>query len=494
MNFAEAAKNETKFTTTENGALALNTTSNALLDFYSVVGALRKADDNRIFRLFEEAYKEDPLYAVKALFYARDIRSGLGERSVFRKLLKYCADYHKEAIKNNITLIPEYGRYDDLYSLIGTDLEDLMWDYMKVRFASDLEAMSNNKPVSLLAKWVKSADASSPNTRKLGIYTAKKLGYTVQDFKKKYKSLRKYIDVTERKMSANQWGDINYSTVPSRCMLLNKNAFKKHDAERFYSFSKKAVNGDVKVNSGTLYPYDIIEQIPYRFNSNVEDDAGNLDILNAQWNQLPNYVEPGTNAIVVADTSGSMTGRPMNSAIALAIYFAQRNTGAYHGLWMTFSENPSFQTIKGERLEQIIDAMNFWGWGLNTDMEAAFDLILDTAIENKVPQEDMPKSIIVISDMEIDTATWGTGRTWTFYDKMSAKYETYGYKIPNVVFWNVKSSHDVYHSDATRKGVQLISGHSVSSFKNVIDCAGMTPVEAMYNVLNADRYKPISVG
>lgn len=491
MNFAEAAINQTKWTTTENGAVALNTTSDKLLDFFGVVGALRKAEDDRIFGLFEEAYKQDPLFATKIMFYARDIREGAGERSTFRKLLNYCANYHPEAIANNVTLIPEYGRYDDLYELVGTPLESIMWAYMKIRFASDLDLMKQGKPVSLLAKWIKSADASSGTTRKLGVLTAKKLGIPVYDFKRQYKALRKYLDVTECKMSTNRWSEINYPTVPSKCMNMNRNAFAYHDAERFNEFGRKAVTGEVKINSSTLYPYDIMEKI---LNSSSHYYGRRLpktefDILNAQWNQLPDYIGD-ENAIVMADTSGSMWGRPLASAVGLAVYFAQRNKGAYHNLWMSFSATPKFHTIKGERLEQIISNFDMHDWDMNTDLESAFNLVLKTAIENNVPQEEMPKSIVVISDMEID---YCADDDWTFYDAMRIRFAECGYDIPNIVFWNVNSRHDVFHADAKRKGVQLVSGNSINTFKNLISVVGMNPVEAMKKIINSERYESITI-
>lgn len=491
MNFAEAITNETKWTTTLNGALALNTTSNKLLDFFGVVGALRNSNDNRIFGLFEEAYKQDPLFATKILFYARDIREGAGERSTFRKLLNYCANYHPEAVANNITLIPEYGRYDDLYELIGTPLESIMWRYMKTRFTSDLDLMAQGQPVSLLAKWIKSADASSHKTKKLGILTANKLGIPVYDFKRKYKALRKYIDVTECKMSTNRWSEIDYSSVPSRCMALNKSVFENHDRERFAEFGKKAAKGEVKINSSTLFPYDIMEKILYNFYPCRRNKltSADLDILNAQWSQLPDYVEDA-NAIVMADTSGSMYGRPLASSVGLAVYFAQRNKGAYHNLWMSFSKKPKFHEIRGSRLEQIVENMNMGDWMMNTDLEAAFEAILDVAKANNVSKNEMPKSLIIISDMEIDVCT---NDNWTFYDEMYNRFIECGYDMPNIVFWNVNSWSDVFHADHKRKGVQLVSGNSVNIFKNLMSVVGMSPVEAMEHIINSDRYKNITI-
>jgi len=483
MDFSNALKNESAKTYTENGALALNTTGTKCLDLFGCIGSLRSRSTIEVERLFADAYAEDKLLATKILFYARDILEGLGERKVFRDLLTYCAKYHPEAIENNLDLIGVYGRYDDLYSLLDTPLEDKMWSVMKDQFEDDRKNMAKGNTISLLAKWIKTPDASSRTTRKLGILTANKLGYSVYEFKRILRALRKHIGIVERFMSAGEWDKIKYPEVPSRAMMIYRNAFQRHDEYRFSEFTRKALTGEVKVNSKTLYPYDIVEKIYRRTEL--------MDLLEAQWKQLPNYVEPGTNAIVMADVSGSMWGRPICTSVGLAIYFAERNTGAYHNLFMTFSGDPHVVALKGETLAQKYKEVFDADWGFNTDLEAAFHKVLQIAIDNHVPPEEMVKSIIVISDMEIDSATYGDD--WLFYDLMKARYEQYGYQIPNIVFWNVNSRHDVFHADATRKGVQLISGSSVTSFKQIMDSIGLTPVEMMLKVINAKRYEPITI-
>lgn len=484
MNFAEAAKNKASFTRTENGAVALNTSGNKNLDLFSTIGALRNTSSDRIERLFADAYNEDPLTATKIIFYARDIREGLGEREIFRTLIRYMAYYHPEALKNNIKYIGEYGRYDDFYSLIDTPLEDNMWAVMKEQFEEDLKHLHADEPISLLAKWIKTADASSKNTRKLGILTAQKLGYSVYNFKRIVRMMRKKLEVVETQMSANRWSEIEYSAVPSRASMIYRNAFRRHDEDRYDEFINKAVRGEVKINSSTLYPYDLVEKI-YVYGT-VKNDV----TVEAQWRQLPNYVELGTNALVMADTSGSMHGRPLNTAIGLAIYFAERNKGAYHNMWMSFSINPHIHMLKGATLAQKLHNIDRHDWENNTDLHAAFKLILKIAEENNVAPEDMPKSLIVISDMEID---YCGNKEWSFYDKMAARFKKKGYDIPNIIFWNVNSRHDVFHADHERKGVQLCSGQSTTVFKQVMDCVGMTPVEAMMKVINSDRYACITV-
>ena len=466
MNFATALANEGTITYTENGALARNT---------------------RIERLFEEAYAENPLMATKILFYGRDIREGLGERKTFRILLKYAAIHHPEAIKPNISLIGMYGRYDDLYALMDTPLENNMWEYIYHQLMNDITAMNNNQPCSLLAKWLKTADASSPRTREIGIRTARSLKMSVYHYKRYVRALRKYIDVTERHMSANNWDQIDYPTVPARAMMVHRNAFHKNDHNRYLQYIQAVTRGESKINASTLYPYDIVEKYlgQHRQINYIYEDL----VVEAQWKALPNYVPEGTNAIVIADTSGSMRGRPLCSALGLAIYFAERNTGPYHNMWMSFSETSQIQILRGATLAQKLQNMDMSGWNMNTNLEKAFQRILNTAVKNHVPNEEMVKSLIVISDMEIDACS----RSWMFYDHMEQVYRENGYDMPNVIFWNVNSRHDVFHADKNRKGVQLCSGQSPSTFKTLMESIGFTPMEMMTKVIESKRYEPIVV-
>lgn len=489
MNFADAARNEAKTKLTTNGMVAYNTTENGLLDLFAIIGALRNADVERIQSLFAEAYKEDPLIATKILFYGRDVRGGLGERNTFKIFLKYVAQMHPEALRNNISLIPEYGRWDDLYALIDTPLEADMWSIMKTQFIADERAIETGDAPSLLGKWLKSVDASSEKSKQLGIKTAKAFGVSVYAYKRKVRTLRKAIKIVEAQMSANKWDEIDYPAVPSRAAMIYREAFKRHDEERYSSYIQKAVTGKEKINSGTLYPYDLIKELidPWKWSwgGNIKNDS----TVEAQWRQLPNYVESGTNALVIADTSGSMDGQPICSALGLALYFAERNIGAFHGMFMNFSDDSSIQIIKGETLAQKLQNIDYNHWGCNTNIEAAMNHILSIGIKNHVSADEMPKALIIISDMEFDSCSNGTD----CLDMVKQKFSQNGYEIPNIIFWNVNSTHDTFHASANVRGVQLVSGQSASTFKNLVGCIGMTPLEMMLKVINSDRYKAITI-
>ena len=491
--FANAARIESTHTHTENGAQALNTTLDSRLDLFSTIGALRMADDQRIFAMFESAYDADPLFATRILFYGRDIRGGLGERGTFRKILKYAANRHPEIIRPNLDLVGFYGRYDDLYSLLDTPLEDDMWRTMKKQWDEDISNMKKGRAISLLAKWVKTADASSVKTKKLGILTAEKLGLSVYAYKRLYRAMRKHIRVVEQLMSQNRWDEIKYPDVPSRAMTLYKNAFKRHDPERLDEFLSKVEKGEEKINASTLYPYDIVRKYLGWFGI---DSSAPDKTIEVQWKQMiKDFGDIEESAIVISDTSGSMfcyDNMPIASSLGLGAFFATVNKGAFNNLFMEFSEGSRFIQLRGKTLyDQISNMMSDAQWGRNTNLEAAFKQVLKVAVGYNVSPEEMPKALIVISDMEIDACTHSYG--WTFHNNMVAEYAKHGYKLPTIVYWNVNSRRDTFHTDAMKPGCIMISGNSTNTFKQVMKSISMTPIEAMEQIINSERYAPITV-
>lgn len=482
---------------TENGANALDSTLDPVLDLFATIGSTRDWEPFKIIDLFDKAYDADRLLATKILFYTRDIRGGLGERRAFKILLNHCAINHPEAITNNINLIDEYGRFDDFYSLLGTPLEYAMWAVMKAQLKIDIYHMKKNQPVSLLAKWIKTPDASSKNTRSLGILTAKNLGYSIRDFKKILRKLRKYLKVTEVDMSTNKWDEINYPNIPSRAAMIYHKAFWKHDPDRYGQYIEDVKAGKNKINSSTLYPYDLIERYSnggYAFGDDIEVDA----VVEEQWKALPNYVsEDCGNMLVMADVSGSMSGRPMATSVGLAIYFAERNKGAFKDMFMTFSDRPRICNIGSDTtlLKKMSQVYEFGEYGYNTDMEAAFNCILDLAVRDNIPQSDMPNALIIISDMEFDEIEGSrySATNMTFYDEMKERYEVHGYKLPHIIFWNVRGT-GTFHTSSDTKGVTMISGQSTTSFKNfLMAIEGSTPVDFMLNIINSERYQMITL-
>lgn len=496
MDFASAMKHETIKTYTENGATAFNSTGvSDLLDLYALVGGMRERQDD-VLDKFQLSCDEDLLLAFKLAFYTRDVRGGLGERDSFRTMLRYLAHKYPEELIMNLHLIPYYGRWDDLFCLIDTpcaqEMAELVWDQL---VDDRFNAMITDTKISLLAKWMPSINTSSEETRKKAMFFIKRFNMSQASYRKMLSALRARLKIVECQMSAQEWNEITYSQVPSRAMMRYRDAFKNHDEERFEDYLEKVEEGKEKINAGTLYPYDLVGKYIYASSFWLRSSISEEDpVIEAQWKALPNYIDEGQNIIVMADVSGSMLcceGRPMASAVGLAIYFSERNNSAYKDMFMTFSSSPAFVKLKGNSLRKKVDQAVSSDWGGSTNLEAAFEEVLRVAVENKIAREDMPKAIVVISDMEIN---YCAGRDWSFYDEMVKRFAAKGYEIPNIVFWNVESRQDTFLVDGNRKGVQLISGQSASTFRNVINAIGMTPYEAMLNTLNSERYNPIVIG
>ena len=504
MNFATVMYREGTHKLTENGAAAYDSTAQgALLDLFSQIGALRPRTDREIEQKFAAAFREDKLLATKMLFYAGDIRQGgLGERRTFRVCLRWLADNHPEIVNKNIELIPYFNRFDSWFVLCGTKCEKLMWENVAKTLAADMKAYNASTakkivPVSLLAKWMPSENTSSVQTRQMAVKAQRALQLTPRKYRKMLSALRKHINVTERMMSAGEWAKIDYAKVPSYAMHNYGSAFAKHDHERFDAYLKSVKKGEVKINASVLYPYDLVEKY-----MNIREAGTHYGdcfvarnenaVVEAQWKALPNYLTKPMNAVVMADVSGSMHGRPMATSIGLAIYFAQHNTGLYHNQYMTFTNEPHLVNIKeGASLLENVQKVAAAGVGYSTNLEKAFQEVLDVAVANRVPANQMPKTFVVISDMEIDRYM-RPGRHWDFLKVMEARYNVKGYKLPKIVMWNVNARKDTVLSQD--ENTIFISGQSPSSFKALCqNLDGITAYELMLQVLNGKAYAKVRI-
>lgn len=496
MTFLNQLKQNTNVAHTTNGARAYATTGSAVLDFFSKSGALRNTSEQEKNALFTKAFAEDPILALKALFYTRDCRSGQGERDTFRTIASYMANYHTDAMASNITLVPFFGRWDDLYAFVGTRLEDLAFSIISAQFSEDI----NSEHPSLLAKWLKSENASSYTTKQLAKKTRKALGLNSKQYRKSLSSLRARINVLERDLSANNWTGIDYSKLPSQAGLKYRNAFFRHDEAGYRAFLDSLKRGEVKVNAKTLYPYEIVREImsgsmaqynTNRYNVGINQNVANADALDALWNALPNYFgDKEENSICVVDTSGSMRGLPIEIAISLGIYTAERNNGAYKDHFITFSANPELVELQGTGIVERVRNMSRANWDMNTNIEKVFDLILDTAIQNRISQDEMVQRIYIISDMQFDCVRGGNDVA--LFETIRRRFERAGYEMPALVFWNV-NGYANQPATMSQSGVQLVSGASPSIFTNLLKGKTMTAYELMLDVLNSERYSVVTL-
>ena len=472
-------------TVTENAAKAYKSTLDSLLDFFGNAGAMRKRTEADITQLFSKAFAEDRLLAVKALFYIRDVRGGQGERRTFRICLKWLADNYPDIVEKNIANIPVYGRWDDLYTLYGTPEETQAIRVMATQLAQDWRLMKAGKSVSLLAKWLKSENTSSPASRALGRKFREVLGWSSKKYRKTLSALREYIDVVEVKMCAREFEEINFGQVPSKAMTNYRKSFEKRANESFADYLKKVEKGEEKINASALYPYDILRTVAENGDKGLSLKAADL-----QWKSLPDYVKEGGSGICICDVSGSMDGLPLYVSISLGIYFAERNIGPFKDVFITFSNTPSFHRIIGNNLLEKWNNLDRTGWDMNTNLISSFRLILNTAIKNRVEPKDMPSKIFVITDMEFDACSSGKNTNFQEIDEM---YKRAGYNRPGLIFWNVDSRNNHNPIVFNDNNVCLVSGASPSVLKSILGKKILSPMEVMLDTITNKRYDLITI-
>ena len=481
-------KQESNKTLTENGAATLKTTQSDCLDLFATIGALRREGEQEIITRFMRAFAENKDIAVKSLFFARDIRGGLGERKVFRVILKWLALNSPETVRKNLSYISEYGRYDDLLSLFGTPVEKDMLSYVKSQLEKDMNALENGGEVSLLAKWLPSVNASNKNTILMAKKIARFMDMDDATYRKILVRLRAHIKIIENNLRERDY-TFDYEKQPSKAMFKYRQAFIRNDGARYNSFLNRVSTGEAKLNASTLMPYEIINPA---INGRISDEERKA--LNASWESLEDYGND-ENAIAVIDGSGSMYGwdkpMPITVALSLGIYFAERNKGAFKNHFITFSENPQLVEIKGSDIVEKVQYCETYDEIANTNIQKVFELILNTAKNNHLLQEELPGKLYIISDMEFDYCTRDASLTNFEYAKKI--FEEAGYKLPEVVFWNVASRNRQQPVSKNEQGVLLVSGCTPRIFSAVADgsLSESTPYEFMLEVLGSERYEKI---
>lgn len=483
----EMMKNEANLTYTENGAVTHRSAGSDCLDFFATAGALRSAADSEIISRFISAFAEDRDIAMRILFFARDVRGGLGERRVFRVILAYLANNYPETVKKNIPLIAEYGRYDDLLSLLGTPCESDALSFIRSALSADITALDEGREVTLLGKWLPSINASDSRTIANAQKIAKFCCLSYKEYRQALVRLRAKIKIIENNLREMDYS-FDYSKQPSKAMLKYRAAFIRNDGDRYREFLSSVERGETKLNTGALMPYEIIRSV---FNYGIRD-ASQRRALDVTWNNLPDYGSD-ENAIAVVDGSGSMYGcgspSPITVAMSLGIYFAERNRGAFHNHFITFSETPRLVEIKGKDITEKVQYCAGYNEVANTNISAVFDLILNTAVKNKLPQSELPSAIYIISDMEFDYCA--EDADVSNFANAKAKFEAHGYRLPRVIFWNVESRNRQQPVTMHESGTALVSGCTPKLFEMVAS-GECDPYSFMLSVINSDRYAKIS--
>ena len=492
MSLLDAMKTDSNYTYTENGAITHNSTLNKVLDMFALGGAYRNRTDKDIEILFGDAYRENPLYALKCLFYLRDVRGGQGERRFFRVAYKWLIRNDIATASANMKYIPEFGRWDDLIDVCyGTRLENKMLELI----AKQLGVDSVSKTPSLLGKWMPSENASKKHTKEVARWFISELGYTPRQYRKLLTDLRKKINVLETLMSQNRWDEIEFDKIPSKAGMKYRNAFavKEVTAARYKAFME---NKKTKVNADVLNPVDIADKV---INKNVRRGI-EAETLCKYWDNLKDYYQgKEENAIAIVDVSGSMWGQPIAAAVGMGAYIAEKSHGPFANHFITFSANPRLVKFEGDNIVDKIRRCTTADWGMNTNVEAAMDLILNSAIRHKLPQSDLPARLYIFSDMEFDRCitTTKTDNRWSYFDNalnrndiqtlfenIEQKWRNAGYDMPTVTFWNLDARQD--NIPAIGNKFNYISGFSMSQMEAVM--AGKTALDMMLDVLNKERY------
>ena len=469
---------QTNDSLTENGMITNSSSLNHCVNLFFQIGAMRGQDKSRLINAFTKAFGENPLTAMKLLFWARDVRGGAGERQIFRDIIGYLANNRRDVLGKNLNLISEFGRWDDLLVLVGTPLETE---------ALELFANAIKSKNGLASKWAPRPNVSNREKKRWASALRNHLGLSPKEYRK---LLVENSNTVEQLMCANEWSAIEYSKLPSKAMSDLMKAFSKHDKERFGAYLESVNKGETKINAGAVYPYDIVKNLRF----------GDKSGANAQWNALPNYLEGSKERFLpVVDVSGSMNcaagNNPnvtcMDVAVSLGLYISERNVGPFKDAFVTFSSNPELQVLSGN-LQERFNQLQTSEWGMSTNVESVFRLILEKAKDSDVFEEEMPTMILIMSDMEFNSGTRGN---WSLsaQQMFERMYAEAGYKMPKVVYWNIHSRQDNFPVHFDKVGTCLVSGFSPSLLTNLLSGKDMSPLSMMLTVVNSERYSVVTV-
>lgn len=496
-DFLKTMKSIDNYKLTENGAVSYKSTLNDVMDMFAFGGAYRNRSESDVWVLFSKAWDENPTLAMKCLFYLRDARGGQGERRFFRVVMKQMMELggkFNHAVRAVLSYVPEYGRWDDLiYTAYNTPYWNDAMAIVKEQLGHDLESLiTSNEGVSLLGKWMPSENTSSRETVKVANTVREYLDMSHKSYRKMLSQLRARINVLERLMSAQKWDEIHFDTIPSKAGLKYRNAFAHNEylAARYEAFMKSK---ETKVNAGVLNPVDIAHQIFAASRRGADQTARNA--WQKYWDNLPDYYNGREeNGICVVDVSGSMTGTPMEAAVSLGAYIADKAEGPFKNHFITFSSNPHLVEFYGKDIYEKFCRASSADWGGSTNIEATMNLILTTCERAHCK---MPDRLYIFTDMEFNAATGNYGYGYqrgcyvstpeTLFEKIEHKFNSHGYKMPQVVFWNLDARNDTIPAIGGR--YSYVSGFN----PNMIECilSGKTGWDLCLEKLLSARYEVI---
>ena len=453
-----------KDTFTANGAVTRSTSGQSHTDLFAIIGSGRNNPEG-VIRLFSQSYIDDKEIALRIALWARDIRNGAGERQTFRNILKYLENTDPDVLNRLLKYVSIFGRWDDLFVL---NIHSPGF----VKAAEILKTAIENKN-GLAAKWT---------PRKGKVAERLRLLWNMQP-KQYRKFLVENTNVVENDMCAKEWDNIQFDKLPSVASLRYQKAFGRNCGTRYQEYKTKLVKGEAKINSAVLFPHNIVHNVMY--------NSGDALVMNEQWKTLPDYLgQNSSKVLVMSDVSGSMTCNvggnttALEVSIALGLYTSERLKGAFKDVVLTFSGSPVFHVVKGMNISDRVRNLSKASWEMNTDLQKAFELVLNTGLSNNIPQADMPETILVISDMEFDAC----GGKRTNFGAIKNQYKNAGYKMPQLVFWNVNGRQGNNPVKFNAEDTCMISGYSPSILKTVLSGSSMSAVDIMNNTIMQEQY------
>lgn len=460
-------------TLTTNGGVSLMTTENCFVDFFMMF--VRGIDTDVINKYLTECWNIDPVKTVALIFHARDRKNGKKEKNISNRAMIWlkhnkCNTYRK----NLYTYITKYGSWKDImYISTKHSRNDFEINTIATQLLNDKDCIQrgDHKNVSLCAKWA----SSEGDKYDINFHIAHKIALSLypddEDIMKKYRKeilvpLRKKIDIVETYMSSNRWNEIKYENVPAVATKRLKKVFQKHDPEGYAQYLNDVAKGAKKINITGILPHELVKFY-------IEGNEYN-ETIEQQWKAiLKNIKDEGilSNMLAIVDVSGSMINnssvKPIEPAIALGILISECNEGLFHNKIISFDSKPEIFDIKGDNLFEKVKNIRYnLSAGTSTNFEGTFDLLLNMGKMFDVKPEQMPKKVIVLSDMQFDEASDTDTNEYTIHECIINKYKDTIYKPPQFIYWNLSSSHDeTFPVKAVSSNVAMISGFSEQLLK-----------------------------
>lgn len=464
--FAQAAHVSTNRTYTENGMAAFASSNDRVVDLFFQAGAMRGKD---IIPMFSAAFAENKDLAIRTLLWLRDVRQGAGERKLFRDAFSWLEMNDYDSFRRVADRVGELGRWDDLLVAKTTKGFDLVATMIKHAIDSEFAVHG----ASTASKWV-------PRKGSVANQLRAAWGLTPKQYRK---YLVRTTNVVETQMCAKEWDKIDFNTVPSVAMARYTKAFGKNAEQAFTDYKQKLSSGDAKVNASAVYPYDVLKTW----------DTGDRTLAEHQWNALPNYLTNGASILPMVDSSGSMTTYKagnqtvLDVAVSIGLYIADKQTGPFSDLVLTFSTSPSFVSLQDKSFGQKIEAIKRSQWSQTTNLQAAYEKILEHALTHEVPQSDMPEYLLILSDMAFNQASHNSSTAFDIAEKLFALA---GYKLPKLVFWNLNAKAGSTPVTKDQSGAALVSGFSPSIAKAIMaaNTETFTPMNVMLQTVADPRY------